>query len=236
MLKKIDAKEIGAIGVSGLCPDMLPLDKEGRPLRPAILYGIDGRAAKEIKLIEERIGRERIFQLCGNTLQAQSVGPKILWFKEHEPKKFEKTNKILSASNYLVYKLTGEYVIDKFTASMFHPLFDLSKLDWSEEMANGLDIPLDLLPETKWSTEIAGEVTQKSSRETGLGRGTPVIVSMCDGMASPLSTGLERGGEACIFMGTTTCIFIVSDREVTHPLLWAAPYYKPEKYLLCGGR
>jgi xylulokinase len=141
----------------------------------------------------------------------------------------------LSASNYIVYKLIGEHVIDKFTASFFHPLFDLSKLNWSEDRINALDIPFDVLPETKWSTEIAGVVTQKAARETGLAKGIPVIVSMCDGMASILSTGIEREGEGCIFMGTTTCIFIVSDKKVTHPLLWALPFYKRGKYLLAGG-
>jgi xylulokinase len=235
LFKKVNPKDIGGVGISALCPDMLPLDKAGKPLRPAILYGIDGRASKEIKQIEEQIGKDEIFKICGNTLQAQSVGPKILWFKKHEPRLFDKTRKISSASNYLVFKLTRKWVIDKLTASMFHPLLDLSKLDWSEEMIDTLGILPDMLPEVRWSTELAGGVTTEAARETGLSKETPVIVGACDGLASFLSTGIEREGEASIFMGTTTCLAMVSDRKVTHPLLWAAPYYRSGKYLLCGG-
>src|SRR5207302_7370363 len=35
---------IRAVAVSGIGPAVLPLDARGRPLRPAILYGIDTRA------------------------------------------------------------------------------------------------------------------------------------------------------------------------------------------------
>jgi xylulokinase len=235
LFEKIEPGNIKGVGVSGLCPDMLPVDKEGKPLRKAILYGIDRRASREIKEIEEKIGKKRIFEVCGNTLQAQSVGPKILWFKKHEPELFEKTHKILSASNYVVYKLTGEYSIERFTASFFHPLFDITRLNWNEHMVKELDLPLDILPDVKWSTELTGSVTKEAAKETGLVEGTGVITGMCDAIGSVMSTGLEKEGEICIFMGTTTCLLLVLDRKVTHPLLWSIPYYKSGKYIFGGG-
>src|SRR3989304_4046390 len=41
----IDARQIAGVGLSAIAPCVLPLDWRGRPLRPAILYGIDTRAA-----------------------------------------------------------------------------------------------------------------------------------------------------------------------------------------------
>src|SRR5436190_12042982 len=41
--------DVAAVAVSGIGPDLLPLDEQGRPLRPGILYGIDTRAYQEIE-------------------------------------------------------------------------------------------------------------------------------------------------------------------------------------------
>lgn len=229
------AKNIEAIGISALCPDMLPVDKDGKPIRKAVLYGIDSRATKEIKEVENRIGKERIFEVCGNILQSQSVGPKILWFMNSEPELFKKAFKIHTASSYALYKLTGEHCMDMFTASMYHPLYNIKKLGWDKEMLADLNIPHSLLPELKWPTEIAGYISKKASEETELKEGTPVITGMCDAVASTFSAGLEKENEMCVFMGTTTCMFLVQNEIKKHPMLWAMPYFKKGKYLLGGG-
>ena len=230
-----NAENIEAIGISALCPDMLPIDKEGKPLRKAVLYGIDSRATEEIKEIENKVGKEKIFEVCGNSLQSQSVGPKILWFMKNEPHLFKKTFKIHTASSYILYKLTGEHCIGMFTASMYHPFYNIKKHEWDEEMLSALNIPRHLLPELKWPTEIGGYVTKKASEETGLKEGTPVITGMCDAGASIFSAALGKENEMCIFMGTTTCMFLVQNKLKTHPMLWAMPYFLRGKYLLAGG-
>jgi len=42
------AERVAAVGVTGLGPCLVPADAGGRPLRPAILYGIDTRARDQI--------------------------------------------------------------------------------------------------------------------------------------------------------------------------------------------
>src|ERR1700730_15594967 len=58
--------QVAAVCVSGIGPCLLPADAEGRPLRPAILYGIDTRATREIEELTERYGAERILSRCGS--------------------------------------------------------------------------------------------------------------------------------------------------------------------------
>lgn len=99
--------DIGGVAVSAIGPCMLPLDAQGRPLRNGILYGIDSRAGEEIAWLEERHGAEQMFALNGMALTSQAVGPKIRWFREHEPKAFARTAMIHSASDYMVYRLSG---------------------------------------------------------------------------------------------------------------------------------
>ena len=79
------APAIRAVGCSAIGPCMLPVDPEGKPLRPAVLYGIDTRAAAEIAELTEALGSEAIYRTSGTALSTQSVGPKILWERRHEP-------------------------------------------------------------------------------------------------------------------------------------------------------
>ena len=68
---------IGAVCVSGIGPCLLPADARGMPLRPAILYGIDTRATREIEELTERYGADNILARCGSLLTSQAVGPKL---------------------------------------------------------------------------------------------------------------------------------------------------------------
>ena len=113
----INPSELAGIGISGLCPDLLLLDINGICLRPAILYGIDARAGAQIEQINKMFGEEHIFDLIGHSLSSQSILPKLLWLKQNEPENLKKTYKILTASSYIVYKLTGSFVVDYLTAS-----------------------------------------------------------------------------------------------------------------------
>ena len=81
---------IKAMAVSTIGPCVLPLDKEGRPLRPGILYGIDTRAEKEILEIEEKLGKEVIFAKTGQDLSSQSCCPKMLWIQKKRAGGLEK--------------------------------------------------------------------------------------------------------------------------------------------------
>ena len=69
---------IAAVCTSGIGAALLPADENGNPLRPAILYGIDTRAEKEIGELNERYGEETLLDRCGSLLTTQAVGPKLL--------------------------------------------------------------------------------------------------------------------------------------------------------------
>lgn len=75
--------------VSGVGPCLLLCDERSRPLRPAILYGIDSRATAEIEEITERLGADAIVARGGTALSTQAVGPKMAWVRRHEPQTWE---------------------------------------------------------------------------------------------------------------------------------------------------
>src|SRR5690625_2076117 len=130
----INSDEIAAIGSSAIAPDVLPVDKNGEPLRNGILYGIDTRADKEIEEMENQLGEAEVLKKSGNKLSSQSVGPKILWLKKNEPEVYKKTYKFLTATSFIINKLTNNYVIDHYTAAAgFIPFYDINQKKWDIE-------------------------------------------------------------------------------------------------------
>ena len=146
----VDPKDIKAVACSAIGPCMLPVDSDGNPLMNGVLYGVDGRAEAEVRELTGRIGENTIVARCGNALTSQSVGPKILWLKRQRPEIFAKTAHILTSTSFLVQRLTGEVVIDHFTAANFSPLYDVATHSWVDDLADDI-VPLEKLPRLLWS-------------------------------------------------------------------------------------
>ena len=227
---------VRAVGVSGIGPCFCPADASGRPLRPAILYGVDTRATAEIEELQELLGREPILRRTGSALTSQAVGPKLLWFRRNEPELFGRTRYLLSASSFLVLRLTGEYVLDRHTASGFNPLYDVQEGAWIDAwcavvLGDG-GVPL---PRPLWASEQAGEVTPDAAAETGLLPGTPVSAGTVDAAAEALSVGMRAPGDLMLMYGSTFFLILVVDRLRPDERMWGTQYVLPGTANLAAG-
>ena len=231
---KLAPEAIRAVGTSAIGPCMLPVDADGEALSNAALYGVDARAAVEIEELTAAIGAKRILERCGNALTSQSVGPKILWLKKNRPEIFARAARIVTSTTYLVQKLTGECVIDHYSAANFSPLYVVDRQDWSSELAPDI-IELDRLPKLLWSTDIAGHVTKKAARATGLAAGTPVIAGTIDAASEALSVGVVRPGDMMVMYGSTIFTIMLSKGRIEDARLWYAPWlFKGEHGSMAG--
>lgn len=229
-----DTARIGAVAVSAIGPCMLPVDEQGKPLRAGVLYGIDTRAQEEVAWLNDHFGEDAMMELAGMALTSQAIGPKILWLKRNEPDIYARTHKILTASGYLIYKLTGEYVIDKHTGSHYNPLLNMSDISWDDRFAEPI-IALEKLPKLLWSTEIAGRITAAAARETGLAEGTPVTAGTVDAAAEAVSVGAVNVGDLMVMYGTTVFFTLITDHESPDARFWSTGFVFPESRDLCGG-
>lgn len=227
-------KEIAGVAVSAIGPCMLPVDGAGAPLMNGVLYGVDTRAAAEIDELDARIGADAIFERCGNALTSQAVGPKILWLKRQRPEVFERTARVLTSTSYIVQKLTGEAVIDHYTAANFAPLYDVTTQDWCDDLAPDI-IGLEKLPRLLWSTDIAGGVTAAAAEATGLAPGTPVTCGTIDAAAEAVSVGLRGAGDMMMMYGSTIFIILATDARLRDPALWYAPWLYPGTHAAMAG-
>ncbi|MEJ2888829.1 FGGY-family carbohydrate kinase [Actinomycetospora aeridis] len=223
-----------AVGVSGIGPVLLPADADGRPLRPAILYGVDTRATREIAELTEEIGAEEIVARGGTPLSSQAVGPKWRWLQRHEPEVYAATRHFLMASSYLVHRLTGEYVLDHHSASQCDPMYDLEAAGWAPDLAEVVAPGLPL-PRLLWPGEVAGTVTREAAEATGLRAGTPVIAGTIDAWAEATSVGVQAAGDTMVMYGTTMFLVQVTDAPVRHPALWATRGVPPGSFTTAAG-
>jgi len=226
--------DVGGVAVSAIGPCLVPVGADDRALRAGILYGIDTRATAEIAELNERHGTEAMSSLGGSVLTSQAVGPKLLWLRRHEPETFAAASFFHSASDYVVLRLTGEHVMDAYTASLYDPLFDIDACAWSDRFADGI-IELERLPPVHHATEIAGRITSSASRETGLAVGTPVTVGTVDAVAEAVGAGAIRAGDLMCMYGTTAFFILACDHLIRHPAMWGVRHAIPGLYGIAAG-
>lgn len=230
----LPASAIHAVGASGIGPCMLPVDADGGPLMNAVLYGVDTRAHAEIAELIGRIGEETLLLRTGNGLTSQSVGPKILWLKRNRPEIYEKASGFVNSSTFIIERLTGERVLDHYSAASFSPLYDVRTNDWADDLMEGI-VERERLPRLLWSSEIAGHVTGRAADETGLAVGTPVIAGTIDAAAEALSVGVSRPGEMMLMYGSTIFVILVTEKAVSDSRLWYAPWLFPDRHATMAG-
>ncbi|MDQ1279901.1 MAG: xylulokinase [Thermoproteota archaeon] len=173
---KADPKQIQALSVSALGDEIMPVGADLKWTYPTIL-GYDQRATKQFKDIQEKLGISRIEEITGG--RSLSVASNIKWLKEEMPNVYEKTMKLIGWHEYLMWKLCGRPVIDPSLASRTG-LYDIRRARWSTEILDALGTDFDHMPDIEFAGTAVGEVQSEAVEETGLARGTAVVVGAHD--------------------------------------------------------
>ena len=230
----IRGDEVRAIGLTGQMHGLALLDERGEPLRPAILWN-DQRTAAECDEIRARLGRERLIAITGNDALPGFTAPKILWVRRHEPEVYARAARLLLPKDYIRYRLTGDYAMDKADGSGTL-LFDLAARDWSSEVVTALDIPRSWLPPTFEGPAVTGAISAEAAALTGLAAGTPVMAGGGDQAAQAVGVGVIEPGAAAITLGTSGVVFAATSTPLFEPegRLHAFCHALPERWHLMG--
>lgn len=225
---------LAAMCVSGVGPCLVLCDKELRPLRRAILYGVDSRAQAEIELLTEEFGAAAIQERAGTALSSQAVGPKIEWVRRHEPEVFERATGWYGSNSYIAAKLTGEYVMDHHTASQCDPLYATRTFGWNTAWVQRICGHLPL-PRLVWPSEVVGRVHREAAAATGVPVGTPVIAGTVDAFAEAFSVGVRHPGDQMLMYGSTMFLVQIIDAYHSDPALWTTAGIDRDTHALAAG-
>jgi len=192
---------VRGICVSGQAPGCVPIDRQGSPLRPAILW-LDRRAAPQVDWLVQHLGLEETLRTSANTLDSYFGGVKWLWYRQNEPENYTATWKILQANGYVLYQLTGKAVTDPSHAGICSPCFDFGNQIWSEVTCEQMGIDMEKLPMIAPSIAQVGTVTPEAAQATGLPAGVPVFCGGADFACSCLGSGVLGSGSVSLMLGT----------------------------------
>ncbi len=189
----VDRAGIRALGVSAQGETLILLDKDGKPLRPAIVW-LDNRAQQEANALVEKFGNEQAYEITGQVkLVPTWPASKILWIRNHEPQVFEKTGKFLLLEDYFLHRLTGEFVCEGslVTSTCY---WNFRTHNWWSEMLTELGITTNQLPEYHESGEVVGRLCKDIAEELGLDPETLVCTGALDQACGAIGVGNIQPG------------------------------------------
>ncbi len=190
---KIEPDSIAALGISAQGETLILVDKDGNPLRPAIVW-LDSRAKREAEELAEKFGHSHAYEITGQVkLVPTWPAAKVLWLRKNEPKIFEKTNKVLLIEDYFLHRLTGEYVCEGslITSTCY---WNFRTKNWWDEMLEFLHLTEDQLPTILESGEAVGPLLPSIADELGLSRNTIVATGALDQACGAIGVGNVRPG------------------------------------------
>ncbi len=212
-LKPADVK---SIGLSGQMHGSVFLDKHNNVVRKALLWN-DQRTAAECQELEERAGgRKQLIKMVANPALTGFTAPKILWLRNHEPRNFAKTVKVLLPKDDVRRRLTGEFATDVSDASGML-LLDVAKRNWSTKLLSKLELDSSLLAKCYESEDVTGTLTRQAAELLGLTTDCVVVGGAGDCAAGALGNGIVNKGALSTSIGTSAIMFVHSDTVEIDP-------------------
>ncbi len=186
-------QKISAVGLANQGESILAWDKNsGQVLSPVIIWQ-DSRSAPLCQ--ERKEHSEFVLQKTGLTIDPYFVAPKITWLKQNYPQ-LAQDAVITTTDTYLIYKLTGEFVTDKATASRTL-LFDLSTRAYQQQLADIWQIDISNLPKVINNDQVIGQI--KSDQLPALS-GVVLAAAIVDQPAALFA-------QNCFSLGQAKCTF-----------------------------
>ncbi len=204
--------EIAALSIDTQCETLIVTDEEGNALTDAIVW-LDNRAVAQADAIKAHFGEQKVYEVTGQPeITATWPACKLLWLKENRADIWPKIKKIFLLEDYLLYRLTGEFVTER-TLQSSTIYYDIHKGEWWKEMLEFLGVTPEQLPRLCNSAEAVGEYN-----------GVKIATSAIDQIAGAIGAGIVRKGVLSEMTGTTMVIFVPTD---------TIPAYSPDSKIPC---
>lgn len=206
-LRKAKPKAVAAvkgIGMSGQQHGATLIDKNGKVLRPCILWN-DARSFVECEDILKACPNAKA--ITGNIPLAGFTAPKLLWVKKHEPEIFSQIAKVLLPKDYIRFRMTGTYGSDMSDAAGTYWL-DVAKRDWSDTMLSATGLRREHMPELFEGTDVTGRITEKLAKAWGMPLMPVVAGGGGDNASAAVGIGAVKDGQAFVSLGTSGVMFV----------------------------
>lgn len=186
------------IAVTAQRSSVIPVDGDGIPLHPAIMWQ-DRRTAELAQAMEA--DNPRVYQRTGLKISPVFSALKMTWLRRYRPDIWKKTRKMIGIQDWTLYLLTGRFVTDHTFASRTN-LFNLEQREWDADLLALFEVDSAMLCDLVAPGAIVGGLTAALAEQTGLPAGLPVVTAGGDQQCAALGLGLFSGERAVSNTGT----------------------------------
>jgi len=210
-----DPARVAAVAVTTQRGTQICLDRNGRALRPAILW-TDRRRVNVRDLPKMPLHWRVLIGLSGRgkALGNLRENAECNWLAVHEPETWQQTSAFVGLSGFLNHRLTGR-LADSVGSQVGYIPFDYRSRRWAGSKSwrwPALSIRPEQLPELVRPGEKLGELTEAAAGHLGLAAGVPVIAAGADKACDLIGAGVADRHTACISFGTRSTVSVHSAR------------------------
>jgi sugar (pentulose or hexulose) kinase len=230
----VDPNALAGVALTTQRGTVVNLDRQGKPLRPAIVW-LDKRRSDDAGSLGGPWGA--LFGLLGvnDTIRHLLAEAEAVWLQRNQPDLWRKTDKFLLLSGYLTYRLTGRFV-DSVGCQVGYLPFDYRRHRWAGPTHwswRAIPITPSMLPELQRPGQVLGSISRAASEATGIPAGLPLVAAGADKACAVLGAGGVTPDIGCLSYGTTATVNTTHSRYVEAiPLIPPYPAAMPRAYSL----
>ena len=203
-------KAVAAISLSLQGGTMVAVDKDMKPVRPAMVWN-DGRGAAQMEAYIREVGEaETMYQKTGWRLGKSMLVVESRWMRDNEPELFEKTAMFLSVPDYISMKMTGIPAIDMSDAGN-NQFANIRTGSYDPELLKFSGVTEAQLPKLVRSGDVIGNLTEEAAQALGLSTDTVLVAGAHDQYAVALGAGALKDGDILIGSGTCWVVTAIGD-------------------------
>lgn len=211
LAKRVDGK-IDGISMASASGNTVICDKNGNALIDAYSW-TNPACLDESQKIYGEIDSKQAAYVSGWGYGGIFPLSHLAHVKIHSPQTLEKCEKICMSTEYLLYKMTGKWGIDRSTAVPFF-LLEQQTGKWHKPYLDALGISEDKLPNVYESGDLLGNVTKEFSLKYGIDENCKVYLGSFDHPSGAIANNVVEEGQLLLSCGTSWVLFFpCSDRE-----------------------
>ena len=227
VLATIQDTPILGLSFSSAMHSLIAVDEAGKALTPSIIWA-DSRSEEEAETLKNsQLGKE-IYSRTGTPIHPMSPLCKLRWMQINEAALLNRTYKFVGIKEYILFHLTGEWVVDHSVASATG-LFNLKERDWDHQALSWAGIRKEQLPQP------VSTLQRIESKHKGLPIGLPLIVGASDGCLANIGSGGILWGDITLTIGTSGAIRELVQEPIVDPKMRLFTYILDEQHFVMGG-
>ncbi len=189
---------IDCIAVTAARSSVISVNKEGRHLSRAIMWQ-DRRTTQIVEDFRDMHGY--IYDTTGIRFSTMVSAPKIIWMRQQMPELYARTSYFLGIQDFLIHKLTGNFVTDHSFGSRT-AIMDIAKKCWNEDLLQLYELDEEKLCQLIEPGSICGTLDSSLARRIGIPSGIPVVSAGGDQQCAALGQGIFTEKDMLVSTGT----------------------------------